>query len=513
MNETTPPQVSGASLTAFPSAKINAGMPSYLPRLMLGLAMAVAMFDMCFWGISAWGFSVAVFFIVLALIILANRESLRIRPMTLLLLVLLGGAALAAAIETGINNTLVFLILIIALAGDIFFDNIESPWGRMLSQCVAMVRAPGRVFWLGGVLLEATLSEGLGWTGGLIGGCLLAIPALVLALIFGLLLMSGNAVFGSWISSFFSWFWNEFALYLDPVRIFLWFFVAFLILPLLRPVNVSPFWWSWIERLPRVPEFLPSRAALFSSALVLVVLNFLFLIANSADVFFLWGNWTLPAGVTYKDYVHQGVNSLTVTVILSALVLVTIFQQALPVTQRRELRFIAYVWIAQNFFLLFSVAERLRRYIVASELTVARLGVMIFLVLVFVGYLLLTIKIVKEKSISWLIGGCALAVFVTFYTTQFLDLAGWAANYNVARFQEKRTYGFDARTMSQWGPPVWPALRRAHEIDPADPYITQAWEEAKRGSDYSDRCGLDWQHWREFSIRAWMNRSTLEEKN
>jgi len=360
--------------------------------------------------------------------------------------------------------------------------------------------------------LQAAFKEGLGRTGGLIGGCLLTIPALVLALIFGSLLASGNAVFGNWTYSFFDWFWKELALYLDPARIFLWFFIAFLILPLLRPANISPGWWSWIERLPRLPEIVPTRAALFSSGLILVVLNFLFLIANIADALFLWGNRELPGGVTYKAYVHQGVNSLIVTVILSAIVLTIIFQQALNVAQRRELKLMAYLWIVQNLFLIISVAERLRRYIVTSELTVARLGVIIFLMLVFVGYLLLVVKIVKDRSISWLIGGCALAVFATFYITQFLDLAGWSANYNVMRFQKDRGYGFDTNTMCQWGAPVWPALRRAHETEPTNSNITQAWLEQQHSLEYTDTSGLTWQHWREFSFRAWMNRGALEEK-
>src|ERR1019366_9309604 len=166
-----------------------------------------------------------------------------------LLLALLAGAAVAAALETCVTNTLVLLALIIALAGDTFFRNIESAWGRWHSQAIAILFAPGRIFWLAARLMEAAFGGGLGWTGGLIGGCLLAIPALVLALLFGSLLASGNAVFGSWTNSFFDWFWKELALYLDLGRIALWFFAAFLILPLLRPAQISERWWKSTQQI------------------------------------------------------------------------------------------------------------------------------------------------------------------------------------------------------------------------------------------------------------------------
>jgi len=514
MNETNSPSFSGASALPAPAAIINAEPPVRLPRLLLGLALAVAIFDLCFWSADAQpGFSLAVFFCALAGIILGNRESPGGRRTTRLLLALLAGAAVAAAIETGVTNTFVLLILIIALAGDTFFNDVETPWGRWHSQGVALVLAPGRVFWLSARLMEVAFGRGLGWTGGLIGGCLLAIPALILALIFGSLLASGNAVFGSWTSYFFDWFWKELALYLNPARIVFWFFAAFLILPLLRPANVSERWWKSTHQIPRFSEILPTRAALFSSGLVLVVLNLLFLIANIADALFLWSGQALPAGVTYKAYVHEGVNALIVTVMLSAIVLAAIFQQALKVAERRELKILAYVWIVQNLFLIFSVSEKLRRYIVTYEMTVARLSTIIFLVLVSVGFILLTIKIVQDRSISWLIGGCVLAVFATFYITQFMDLAGWSANYNVARMEQDRGHRFDSKTMCQWGADVWPALRRAHELDPADPDITAAWQAAHTSSDYMERSGLGWGHWREFSLRAWMNHWALEEKS
>ena len=513
MTETNPPSFSGASAVPTPAEKTNPEPPVRLPRLLLGLALAVAIFDVCFWNIEFLGFSVVVFVIALAGIILHNRESRDGKGKARLILALLVGAVVAAAIETSITNTLALLILIIALAGETFFSDIEPSWSRWLSQGIALIFALGRIFWLGARLTEATFRGGVSWTRGLIGGCLLAVPALVLALIFGSLLAAGNAVFGSWTNDFFDWLWKELALYLNLGRIALWLFVGFLILPLLRPANISAKWWTSAHQIPRFPEVIPTRAAIFSSGLVLVVLNLLFLIANIADELFLWSGQALPAGVTYKAYVHEGVIALIVTVILSAIVLTTIFQQALEVAKRRELKILAYVWIVQNLFLISSIAEKLRRYTVTFEMTVARLSTFIFLVLVLIGFILLSIKIVQNRSIPWLIGRCLLAVFVIFYITQFLDLAGWSANYNIAKWEKDRSRQLDFWHLYQYGPDAWPALRRAHEVDPSisifNAYSSNGFPTT---TDTVHQAQFGTQHWREFSLRAWLNRWALEEK-
>jgi hypothetical protein len=512
MNETILSGPAPASSLPQPPPRANAEPPVRLPRLLLGLALAVAFFDLCFWNIDSLGLSLGVFCLALAGAILTNRES-RVGKLANFMLFLLAGAALAAAIETGITNFFVLLSLIIALAGETFFREIQTAWGRWLSQVVALIFAPGRVFWLGARLLEAGARGGVARTGGLLGGCLLALLALILALIFGSLLSAGNAVFGSWTTSFFDWFWKELALYLDPVRIFFWLVAAFCILPLLRPAQVSAMWWKWTESLPRFPEVIPARGAVFSSGMILVVLNLLFLVANVADALFLWSGHALPAGVNPKDYVHEGVDALITTVILSAVVLTAIFQQDIKVARRVELKILAYLWVVQNLALIFSVTEKMRRYIVTYEMTVARLSTIIFLILVFVGFILLTIKIIQDRSISWLIGGCVLAVFATFYVTQFLDLAGWSANYNVARWEQDRGRLFDSKTMCEWGADVWPALRRAHDLAPDNPDISASWQAQLDSPDYKERSQFTGQRWREFSLRASMNRWALEEQS
>ncbi len=484
--------------------------PAHLPRLLLSLAVVVALFDVCFWDAKAAGFSVAVFFAGLTGLILLNRTALRGRGTIPLLVALMLGAIVATVIEPSVSNSCALFMLLVALAGETYFTDVESSWGRWLSLMVAWLRAPGRLIWLFGELATLAFRNRFGGLGTVAGGILLALPALFLALVFGSLLADGNAVFSSWADKVFSWILDELALILNPGRIVLWCFVILVSLPLLRPVMVSRGWWEWTQRLPQFPEVLPTRGAVYCSGLILVVLNLLFLVANTADAFYLWTGAAIPAGVDYKTYVHEGVNSLIVSVILSAIVMAVIFQQASTVSQRQLLKGMAYLWIIQNIVLLVSVAERVRRYIVYYQLTPLRLGCLIFLILVAVGFVLLTVKIAKGRSLSWLIGGCILSIFGTFYITQFLDLAGWSSNYNATRFEIDKAKLFDTKTMCRYGAPVWPGLARAHAAQPTDTMISDAILQERQGADYRLQSGQSWQYWREFTLRAWWNRPYLD---
>ncbi len=485
----------------------------HLGRLVLCLLLSIALFDICFWNVNALGFSFGLFFLPMAALILATRELSRWRPTTWFLLALLVGATFAAMVETGFTNSCVLIALIVALAGETFFRDVESPWGRWLSQWPAMLRAPGRFWWLGKRLRES-IRPGAGQGIGILSLFLWVVLALVLTIIFGSLLATGNAVFGNWTSNFFTWFWNELGLYLDPVRGIFWLFAALLTLPLLRPASTRDEWWKWLEQIPRFRELGARQGAFFGSALILVVLNLLFLVANTADALFLWSGRVVPPGVDYKTYVHEGVDALIVTVVLTALVLTTIFQQSLPIAQRRELKVLAFIWIAQNIFLILSVSLRIRYYIVTYELTVARLGVIIFLILVSTGYVLLSIKILWDKSLSWLLGGCVIATFACFYITQFLDLEGWSANYNIACWEKDRARALDFYHLYADGPSAWPAMRRAHQLDSSIAVLnaneSNGWPVT---TDSPLEARFDLQHWREFSLRAWLNRWALEDRN
>jgi hypothetical protein len=140
---------------------------------------------------------------------------------------------------------------------------------------------------------------------------------------------------------------------------------------------------------------------------------------------------------------------------------------------------------------------------------VLRLSALIFLMLVAAGFALLTAKILHERSIAWLIGRCAAAIFVTFYITQFLDLGGYAENYNVARMAREPGYQIDTWKLYEAGPVAWPAARRAHELNPAIAVLNTDEQKGPVTTGDVSLAKFDAQHWREFSLRAWWNSGAL----
>lgn len=503
--------VTSMELTASPSSDAGLG------RVVGGMIGIVVAFDSCFWSTTSLpGLSAAVFFAAVVCAIVLNRPLVRLRTSGRVVLLLLFGSVLEAGIETGFANAVLLLALTAALAGETFFTEASSFGGRCLSQFVALVRAPGRMVWLTFAIMRATWTRDMSVVLRIIGVLVLLIPGLLVVLGFGALLATGNAVFGAWAHDGFAWLWRQITFDLNPLRLIGWMIVAIAVLPLLRPVRVAAKWWSWTEQLPRWPDLIPHRAAVINSAVMLIALNVLFAVANLADVLFLWSGCALPAGVTYSGFVHSGVNALTTTVVLSAIVLTSIFQQTLVVAGRRLLKILSGVWIAQNLFLLLSVGLRLKFYTEAYGMTVQRLGVLIFLVLVAAGYALLSVKIARDKSLSWLAGGCVLAVVATLYITQFLNLAGWAADYNVARWERDPARPLDVEYLKRLGPPAWPALARAEKLKQQHGAgdVTQALDlvavEAAQEEITYPQTRLDQGYWRQFSLRAWWNRPALD---
>lgn len=198
------------------------------------------------------------------------------------------------------------------------------------------------------------------------------------------------------------------------------------------------------------------------TAILLGAMNILFLAANGIDAAYLWMNAKLPEAVTCSQYVHAGVYNLIATVIVSAIVLTAVFHQPAEITRGRAIRGLALAWIAQNLFLVASVGLRLKLYVDAYQYSTLRVYVAFFLALVSAGFVLLTLKILLEKSLAWLIMSNAIATFALFYLVQFLNVGGWVADANVRRWAaDPSAHPLDVRYLAELGPPAWPALERA----------------------------------------------------
>jgi hypothetical protein len=481
--------------------------PKQIILSLCGCLVVVFGADFLFWG-AAPGISLGIFCFILMGSILATRElSVVMERTTLILSLLLTGAIAASILEISFTNISVLLGLFIMLAGETFFLNRQPCWTRWFSQIGGLLRFPGRLFWAwrSSVSLLPSSASGtiriFGWLAGVL------LPVLLLTLIFSCVLGSGNAILGSWINKILSGFWSWIVSFDFSIgRILFWILIAPLSLAFIRPSEEGKSWWGWLERDSR---FAPSKQPSFAywrSVLILIALNLLFFAANSIDCFYLWAHQEIPAGSNYTEYVHQGTAQLIIATILSALVLISIFHQDVSISEHSLLKGAALLWIAQNIFLLTSVALRLKFYVDASGLTPLRISLLIFLLIVATGFVLLSCKIMLDKSLPWLLGANAALVFAVFYIVQFLDLGSMAASYNVSRWEKDPSHPLDIHYLQTLGSGGWGALRhvalksdRSHEFYAAVNALDQALAEHKTSMK-----NKNWRSWQ--ARRTWNER-------
>lgn len=137
-----------------------------------------------------------------------------------------------------------------------------------------------------------------------------------------------------------------------------------------------------------------------SGVFLLLLLNALLLVVNLLDANFIFIDGTLPAGLTYSDYVHQGTGTLIFSIIIAILLILFYFRGELNFYQKKPLKWLAALWLLQNCFMIFSTAFRNHLYIEVYSLTYRRIGVYVWLLLALIGLVTTFVKIFKMKS-NW----------------------------------------------------------------------------------------------------------------
>lgn len=179
------------------------------------------------------------------------------------------------------------------------------------------------------------------------------------------------------------WLWMAIDWTIFP-SLFKWFvgFVCFgfLLLPLRKRVQSG-------ERGELAKPFLPALPFV-----MLLFINLAFLIANGADLAFLWRG-VLPEGISQTSYLYQGAESLIWAAVLAAIFLVGIFRSRGSVRGSFAGKIAGYVLVLQTGLLAASVALRLCRQIEAHGFSPFRvegflcLGSGVILLALLVGYM------------------------------------------------------------------------------------------------------------------------------
>lgn len=291
------------------------------------------------------------------------------------------------------------------------------------------------------------------------------VPVLV-GIMFVALFAAANPIIGAWIFAF------DMKSRLSAIsltRLLFWSIAISLIWPFIYT--------KWLRRDSEASnvtfETEPLRtenAALISSKLFgpasilrsLIVFNALFAVETLLDGMYLWGGVSLPDGVTYASYAHQGAYPLILTAILAAGFILLATRPGMPVRHASTIRALVFLWIAQNILLVLSSMLRLDLYVATYSLTYWRVAAFVWMSLVAVGLILIVVRMILNRSNSWLFSANLAAAAVAIYVCAFINFPALIADYNVAHSREVSGKGIalDAAYLASLGPQVIPALDR-----------------------------------------------------
>ncbi|MBL4807264.1 MAG: DUF4173 domain-containing protein, partial [Rhodobacteraceae bacterium] len=240
-------------------------------------------------------------------------------------------------------------------------------------------------------------------------------------------------------------------------RVFFWAAVLVLVLPYL---NLRPF--KAVQpgsvRIKTPDGRFPSLVNTASVRNSLILFNGIFALQSGLDMLVLTGGMTLPEGMSYASYAHRGAYPLVVTALLAGAFAVGTRRL---IQNNRLLRGLIFVWLAQNLFLVATAAFRLNLYIEQYALTRLRMVAFIWMLLVFIGLVLVAIQIAKHKRNDWLIKRNLLALISVIYVCGFVNFSYVIADYNITHKDAQKW--FDAPYLCSLGPQALPVLLKAQK--------------------------------------------------
>lgn len=138
-----------------------------------------------------------------------------------------------------------------------------------------------------------------------------------------------------------------------------------------------------------------------SGVALFALLNVMLLVLNAGDISTLWMGIRLPEGMSHSDFVHQGVETTILSILIAAGLMMFLFRKNFAAHRYNKLlKILVCLWIVQTFVMLISTASRNQMYILEFGLTHLRIGVYAWLLLAMIGLLLTAGKILLERS-NW----------------------------------------------------------------------------------------------------------------
>jgi len=184
-------------------------------------------------------------------------------------------------------------------------------------------------------------------------------------------------------------------------------------------------------------KFFSFSVELSAGTILFLLLNMMLIILNILDINYLWINKVLPDGLTYADYVHQGIGTLIMSIIFAIIVILFFFRSQINYYKNNKvITLLVYFWILQNIMMVVSTAYRNLLYVNEYSLTYKRIGVYVYLLLAFIGLSTTLLKIGYKKSNWYLFRKNAWAAFFVLIIAAFINWDLLITRFNIEKSKQ-----------------------------------------------------------------------------
>lgn len=413
----------------------------------LFLLVLLTVYNFFFWGEKLGVNLLIFFFLSSAAVFLLNGDNLKSRNVLLSLLAFLYASAMVVVNNSGFSKFAAITVFAI-FVGFVHQREVKTVFNAIMTTAASVIIFPYNIF------VELKQSSGrYKPVRIMLRITRLAFIPLIFFTIFYSIYAYSNPVFNSYSVSF----WDSIGKYLYdifkdyPVLRFLYIFLGLiLIMGMLFNRNIHVFSdidKNFLDSLTRNNLFKtfgvahPTRKqsvmySLFSyrfkmntlkleykmGLTFIVMINLLLLILNIIDIRFTWFGFDSRLIDNLAYYVHNGTYLLIFSIVLSMAILLYFFRGNQNFYEHNKLlRYGAYLWILQNAVMAVSVGLRNLYYIdFYYALSYKRIGVMVYLLMVFIGLATMFIKLHRKKTVYYLLKvNSAAAVIVLLLISSF----------------------------------------------------------------------------------------------
>ncbi|MDA1050876.1 MAG: DUF4173 domain-containing protein [Planctomycetota bacterium] len=264
----------------------------------------------------------------------------------------------------------------------------------------------------------------------------IALPA-VTVLVFGGIFILANPDLATAFGEGFDWFVNNLRDWLfdrlpTPLELLFWGVVAWVTIGLLRPVIQAAAGdeKDGIVLAKAVGEPAPLYSPFRNTLVMVIGLFAVYLIFEFATLWFR----EFSVGFHYSGYAHEGAAWLTVALALATVILSLVFRGSVLCDPRLpQLRKLAWAWSLENVLLAFAVYNRLFIYVGFNGMTRMRIVGLFGITAVLVGFVVVLVKIARNRSFLWLIRRQLWTLSIAVYVFALTPLDTIVVSYNVRR--------------------------------------------------------------------------------